>query len=244
MQISVASGSVFNGLAIIGTGAGLMAPEEKWIGVLIVLVGLFALVFDVKLERGHIAIGTPQSLRKRMLAMWPQMLMGMSVAGFAIGLAGYFAGQHQTPPAIPSAQNVQHATPAFRYVWDALTPQEMSIIRTNLRQLIHPSDRPVFVGCPNDNCRDLAESFETTFKDLGWSGVSVEQRQPPDNNFKGLTIQYFVKEQNPSINYESTDPKIALAIADAIEHATQGRLKTRVQPASLIPTRIIIGPKP
>jgi hypothetical protein len=75
MRFSAASGSLFNGLAIIGTGAGLMWPDTKWIGGLIILVGVLALVFDVKLERGHLEIGTPQSLGRRLLAMAPQLLM-------------------------------------------------------------------------------------------------------------------------------------------------------------------------
>jgi hypothetical protein len=191
------------------------------------------------------------------LAFW----LILSVIAFAIWIGLEFAarrwlrsspatsGKSKSLPASAPTRNKEHfsgstqsLTPAFRYVWEALAPQEMSSIGSELRQIQHPADRPLFIGCSNDNCRDFAESLASVFNDLNWPNVTIEDRAAPD--FKGVTIEYFVSELNPSINYASTDPKIAVAIADAIERATEGRVKTRVRTSSLIPTRIIIGPKP
>jgi hypothetical protein len=197
----------------------------------------------------------PKRQRTR-LYMFSVLVMVVGGVAFATGAfmfraeTGHFpllGGEAESKPPEPSNKEhsstpTQSLTPAFRYVWEALTPQQMSRVRSDLRLIQHPADRPLFIGCSNDNCRDFAESFASVFNDLNWPNVTIEERSAPE--FKGVTVEYFMKEQNPTIGYTSTDPKIAVAIADAIERATQGRVKTRVRPAGLIPTRIIIGPKP
>jgi hypothetical protein len=194
-----------------------------------------------------------QRTRLYMLSVLVMVVGGVALATGAFMFraeTGHFpllGGEDESKPPKPLAKEQSSApakpqTPAFRYVWEALTPQEMSSIRSDLRQIQHPADKPVYIGCSNDNCRDFAESFASVFNDLNWPNVTIEDRSAPD--FKGVTVEYFVKEQNPGIGHNSTDPKIAIAIADAIERATQGRVKTRVRPAGLIPTRLIIGPKP
>lgn len=80
-----------------------MWPDTKWIGGPIILVGVLALVFDVRLERGHLEVGTPQSLGRRLLAMAPQLLMVISVIGFAVGLVWYLRSA-------PSPQTVASAS--------------------------------------------------------------------------------------------------------------------------------------
>jgi hypothetical protein len=108
MQFKTTSGSGAAGLGIIGTGLAMALPEAKFIGWALVVAGLFVFAFDIRIERGHIAIGSSKSLRKRMLAIWPQLLMGVSVVGFAVGLAAYLA----TPPT-HGPHNTQSLTPGL-----------------------------------------------------------------------------------------------------------------------------------
>lgn len=97
MRASVTSGSLFNGLAIIGTGAAVSFPEQRWIGGIIILIGVSALIFDIRVERGHVAIGSPQTLGKRLKRVWPQYLMLVCAIGFFIGLIA-FLQINVTPP--------------------------------------------------------------------------------------------------------------------------------------------------
>jgi hypothetical protein len=97
MQIKTTSGSGSAGLGIVGTGLALALPRAEWIGWLLVVAGLFVFAFDVRIERGHVEVGSPQSLRKRLKRMWPQYLMVLSGAVFFVGLVG-FLQLNVTPP--------------------------------------------------------------------------------------------------------------------------------------------------
>jgi hypothetical protein len=89
MQIKTTSGSGSAGLGIIGTGLALALPRAEWIGWLLVLAGFLVFVLDVRIERGHVAVGSPQSLQKRLRLMWPQYLMVFSGMLFFVGLIGF-----------------------------------------------------------------------------------------------------------------------------------------------------------
>src|SRR6266404_135181 len=84
MRASLTSGSVFQGLAIIGGGAAMMWPEQRWVGGLIILVGIAALVFDVRVERGHVGVGSPDSLVTRLKSMWLQLLVVGGLVTFSV----------------------------------------------------------------------------------------------------------------------------------------------------------------
>jgi hypothetical protein len=86
MQIKTSSGSGAAGLGIVGTGLALALPDIKWIGWLLVVAGLFVFLFDIRIERGHVAVGSSQSLRQRLKRMWPQYLMVVSGCLFFVGL--------------------------------------------------------------------------------------------------------------------------------------------------------------
>jgi hypothetical protein len=103
MRIGLTSGSLFNGLAIIGTGAAVMLPDQKWIGGLIIAVGVLALVFDIKFERGHVEIGSPRSFGKRLRAMSGQFMMLVGALMFLVGAAWYFlpyTGENKNLPSL------------------------------------------------------------------------------------------------------------------------------------------------
>jgi hypothetical protein len=105
VQIKTTSGSGAAGLGIVGTGLALALPDIKWIGWLLVAAGLVVFLFDVRIERGHVAIGSPQSLGQRLKRMWPQYLMVFSACLFLVGLVAFLqinvtqlVEVHQPPP--------------------------------------------------------------------------------------------------------------------------------------------------
>ena len=89
MQLKTTSGSAAAGLAVIGTGLALALPDAKWIGWLLVVMGLFVFAFDIRIERGHIAAGSPKSAGDRFKRMWPQYLMILSGCLFFVGFIGF-----------------------------------------------------------------------------------------------------------------------------------------------------------
>ena len=88
MRLNLTSGSLFQGLTAIGGGFAVMFPDTKWIGGIIILVGVLSLIFDAHFERGHLEMGTPQSLGRRLTRVWPQYLM---VAGALALIVGFIA---------------------------------------------------------------------------------------------------------------------------------------------------------
>jgi hypothetical protein len=57
MQVKTTSGSGAAGLGVIGTGLALALPDAKWIGWLLVAMGLLVFLFDIRIERGQIRAG-------------------------------------------------------------------------------------------------------------------------------------------------------------------------------------------
>jgi hypothetical protein len=97
MRLSLTSGSVSQGLTAIGTGVAVMLPDARWIGGLIVLVGILTLIFDVKIERGYLQYGTPQTLPRRLAAMAPQLMMFAGILIFLAGLAWFIHNRSRGP---------------------------------------------------------------------------------------------------------------------------------------------------
>jgi hypothetical protein len=54
MQITIASGSGAASFGIIGTGLAMTLPDQRWIGLCIIGLGILVFLFDVRVERGHI----------------------------------------------------------------------------------------------------------------------------------------------------------------------------------------------
>jgi hypothetical protein len=88
MQIKTTSGSGSAGLGIVGTELALAFPRAEWIGWLLVVAGLSVFVFDIRIERGHIAVGSPESISRRLRRIWPQYLMVFAGCLFFAGLIG------------------------------------------------------------------------------------------------------------------------------------------------------------
>jgi hypothetical protein len=106
MQIKATSGSGAAGLGIIGTGLALALPEVKWIGWALVFLGLIVFAFDVRIERGHVAVGSPDSLKQRLALWWPQYLMVTSGILFVAGIIA-FLQMSGSPPAKEMATTSQ-----------------------------------------------------------------------------------------------------------------------------------------
>ncbi len=106
MHVKTTSGSGAAGLGIIGTGLALALPDAKWIGWLLVVAGLFVFIFDIRLERGHIAVGSSKSVRERLKRMWPQYLMVFSGCLFFVGLVG-FLQLNVSPPEKPVTEDTK-----------------------------------------------------------------------------------------------------------------------------------------
>jgi hypothetical protein len=107
MRFTVASGSLFTSFSIIAGGVALMLPDQHWIGGIIMLIGVFALIFDVKFEHGHLATGSPQTLLERLKVIWPQVVIVFSLLGLVAGAWGLYkqhavrGGPHSTPSPVP-----------------------------------------------------------------------------------------------------------------------------------------------
>ncbi|MCP3370766.1 hypothetical protein [Bradyrhizobium cajani] len=106
MQVRTASGSVAAGLGIIGSGLAWALPEVKWLGWLMVAAGFFVFLFDIRLERGQLAVGSPQPMRQRLRTMWPEYLMVISGCGFFVGLVAFLQLNAAPSAGAPSAKMV------------------------------------------------------------------------------------------------------------------------------------------
>jgi len=124
MQVKTTSGSGAAGLGIVGTGLALALPEVKWIGWLLVLAGLLVFAFDVRLERGQVAFGSPQSLWQRLKRMWPQYLMTLAALLFFVGLVGFLQLNVTPPKAKERAENLPEKPSAPEHNQPAAPPQK------------------------------------------------------------------------------------------------------------------------
>ena len=149
MRTSLTSGSLFNGLAIIGTGAAVMLPDQRWIGALIIGVGILALIFDVRFERGHVEIGSPRTFGKRFRAMSAQIIMLAGALLFVVG--------------------------AILYFWPARAPVKTAVAPSGM--IFSRGDRYQFtcsVPAPSeDNPKTFPERFEAWKKSLQILGEAV-----------------------------------------------------------------------
>src|SRR5271166_7140350 len=57
MQVKIASGSAGTAISIIGTGLTMLVPGQRWIGILLIGIGLLVFLFDVRVDHGHLEFG-------------------------------------------------------------------------------------------------------------------------------------------------------------------------------------------
>lgn len=126
MHIKIESGSGSGALGILGTGVALMFPDQRWIGVLLVLVAIGIFLFDIRVEHGGVESGGHRlgklffahewSRRRRMIALWGMILCGVGFVGF---FAVYFWPTDRSPhsvaavalEAVPPVGTLQMGTP-------------------------------------------------------------------------------------------------------------------------------------
>lgn len=97
MRLRIQSGSLGSALGLIGAGVPIVAPDAKWFGVVLIVSGLFAFVFDVKWEGSRLELGERHPLRQRLRMIAPQLIMGVSALGFLAGLY-WFVRERSTDP--------------------------------------------------------------------------------------------------------------------------------------------------
>jgi hypothetical protein len=93
MQIKIASGSASAGFATIGTGLAMALPDQKWIGFVLIAIGLLIFVFDIRFEHGEIESGERRlgkllhsNPRRRMIGLLGMVIFGL---GFIASAAVY-----------------------------------------------------------------------------------------------------------------------------------------------------------
>lgn len=97
----ITSGSLFGGLSVIGAGAAIYLPEARWIGLILIVVGVLMLFFNIEYDRGHFEFGTQQSLRKRLLSVVPTLLVLTVILVVLFGLFWYSQSSQVTNPQRP-----------------------------------------------------------------------------------------------------------------------------------------------
>jgi hypothetical protein len=109
-----------------------------------------------------------------------------------------------SPPRTPSVSD--------KYAWEQLSINEALELRIALRDVTKPKGK-FFIICLERDCRDLALSLVSAFDVVGWN---------PEGMFTGMF-------QNPvgitSFQQDINDHKLA----DALERATNGRLKITIK---------------
>jgi Leucine-rich repeat (LRR) protein len=99
MQLKITSGSGAAGLGVIGTGLAYAFPDAKWIGLLLIAIGVLVFGFDIRFERGRVRTGRWRRLNQ----IGPWILI---VCGPLIGLVWLYL---QSPLASSSSADAQSA---------------------------------------------------------------------------------------------------------------------------------------
>jgi hypothetical protein len=102
-------------------------------------------------------------------------------------------------------------TSANSRYWTPLNAEESTKLRSKLRGI---AKELLSIWCNNDNCRDLAETLQDTFKQASWDEPQIQESIFP-LNFVGINI--------------APETEKTKAIANAIEEATAGRIVVRVE---------------
>jgi hypothetical protein len=122
MQIRIGSGSFSTGLGVIGTGLAMAFPDQKWIGFVLIAIGLLIFLFDIRFEHGEMESGDRRLGRlihsadpkRRMIALLGMIIFGL---GFIGCTAVYFWPKSVARPErsaqIPPVQSLATPRPAL-----------------------------------------------------------------------------------------------------------------------------------
>lgn len=251
MRFSLASGSLFNGLSMIGTGLSLMFPEALWVGVSFVVIGVLLLICDVKIEHGHIKYDSQQSLWKRLRRISIKQLALFSIFILVIGLVWFFqhpqVAKNQPQESKKKISSLEHSQRPY----DLSEPRREYFLELLKTKQFEPRDT-VRIGCISwsDASCVAAGKFLILFSEAGWKVDSDRvYRMDPDIPVEGMAIA----SSNSHINQVKLPPhrglwKVMSASQSVINMAfTQMEIPvSSVEDDSLPPKTIGIyfGPEP
>lgn len=90
MRFTVGSGSLSGLAGTCGTGLAMALPSQNWIGYGIIFFGVCIFLLDVKVERNHVEIGGPLSIKLRSRKMLAQSGMFVGILIFLTSLYFYY----------------------------------------------------------------------------------------------------------------------------------------------------------
>lgn len=190
MRVNFTSGSLFQGLSVIGAGATALFPDAKWVGVTLIAVGVLTLVFDVKVDHGHFQLGAQQSLSARLRILTPKLLGLASILVLVFGFLWYHQNsrveQPQSREQTPSPLLQEPPKKAYDLT-ESRRKDYLELLKTTQSE---PRDT-LRIGCVtwSEAACLSAGRFLTLFSEAGWKIDSDRvYRMEPDIPVDGLTI--------------------------------------------------------
>src|ERR1700722_2097461 len=82
-------GSLSGAAGVVGTGVMGLLPEQRWVGAILIAIGVLLFVFDVHIEHGRVEVGAlrGQSRGPRVIALYGIIFSSVLLVGFT---AAYF----------------------------------------------------------------------------------------------------------------------------------------------------------
>lgn len=190
MRVSLTSGSLFQGLSVIGGGAAALFPEAKLVGAMLIVVGVLALVFDVKIDRGHFQLGAQPSLSARLRIVAPKLLGLVLILVLVVSFLWY----HQNSP-VERPQAREQATSTLsqeppKKAYDLTEARRKDFLELLKTTQSEPRDT-LRIGCVtwSEAACLSAGKFLILFSEAGWEIDSDRvHKMEPDIPVDGMTI--------------------------------------------------------
>jgi hypothetical protein len=100
MQVKPTAGTGSAALGVIGTGLAMTLPDQRWIGVILIMLGCIIFIFDIKVKGRRVAFGNPKG---RHVNHWGPWLL--IVGGPLLGVLWLYVTHSETtvaPSSLPS----------------------------------------------------------------------------------------------------------------------------------------------